>query len=554
MSLHNTSYRYAARYLLITLSFVAVFFLLYVFRYADDNRLTSWQWTFAQSDVSFFPLILIACGVVAYVVSRFSFPERMPALFLFFSSYAMSVLFWGEPEVIVDASRYFTQAKHLGTDMPFVPFLYGLIFRFFGESRVYVQLFTTFLFSLTVVFTYGIGTTLWDRQTGFTGGLLLLGIPYLLTQTPLMLIDVPTMFFLTLSTFMFIRALEKGRAQIALSSLAIFLCFFSKYSTWLMLSVLVVIFLVYLVNPIDRGLRRRTVLQRSIAIAYVACILIGVLIFLKLDVFSRQIDLLLEFQRPGLRRWGESFVSTFLFQTHPFITISALFAVFVSFRKRDIKFLIPFWLILLVIVLQIKRSRYVLIMFPMFTLMASYGFQKMRDSGLRRFIVFYVVMASLSVAFFSYLPFLKTMGLVNLKQAGGFLNSVREERIDVVTLPAEETTVNPAVAVPLIDLFTDKKIYYHHDRGVTLPFERIKASPVRFTWEYKNPEYYTDIGKGSTEEIAVAVISNRHHNELPAWVAQRLKEYRKTAIFNSTTGLFRYIPVVVIYQKKGEIW
>ena len=93
--------------------------------------------------------------------------------------------FWKVPEVIVDASRYFTQAKHLDvygigyflrewgrdiniwTDMPLIPFLYGLIFKLFGESRIYIQAFTTLLFSLTVVLTYNIGKTLWDETVGF---------------------------------------------------------------------------------------------------------------------------------------------------------------------------------------------------------------------------------------------------------------------------------------------------------------------------------------------------------------------------------------------------
>ena len=101
----------------------------------------------------------------------------------------------------MDASRYFTQAKHLdvygieyflrewGRDINIwtghAPhsFLYGLIFKLFGESRIYIQAFTTLLFSSTVVLTYNIGKTLWDETVGFYGGLLLLGIPYLFSQT-----------------------------------------------------------------------------------------------------------------------------------------------------------------------------------------------------------------------------------------------------------------------------------------------------------------------------------------------------------------------------------
>ena len=110
--------------------------------------------------------------------------------------------------------------------MPLLPFLYGLIFRFFGEVRAYIQIFITFLFAMTVVLTYLIGKDLWDEEIGFSAGLLLLGMPYLLTQVPLMLIDVPAMFFLTLSVFTYIRALKHGGMWLCFSSVAVFLAFF----------------------------------------------------------------------------------------------------------------------------------------------------------------------------------------------------------------------------------------------------------------------------------------------------------------------------------------
>ena len=72
---------------------------------------------------------------------------------LFIVSFAVSAMFWQEPEMIVDASRYFTQAKHLElygfgyffrewgnginawTDLPAIPFLYGVaLCGFRGEQ------------------------------------------------------------------------------------------------------------------------------------------------------------------------------------------------------------------------------------------------------------------------------------------------------------------------------------------------------------------------------------------------------------------------------------
>src|SRR4030067_2679321 len=241
---NNASLSQKAYHILTAFSTLITFFLLFILRTADDNRLTSWQWTFIGVDIKRIFFILIFGIIAAYLFSKSAFPERNPSLFLFFSSFIACVFFWKEPEVIVDVSRYFTQAKHLEiygikyflqewgrginawTDLPLVPFLYGLIFKFFGESRLYIQIFTTFLFSMTAIFTYLIGKMLWDSDSGFYGGILLLGIPFLFTQAPLMLVDIPTMFFLTFAIFAFIRALNRGGIWIFISSLAIFLAVF----------------------------------------------------------------------------------------------------------------------------------------------------------------------------------------------------------------------------------------------------------------------------------------------------------------------------------------
>ncbi len=561
--------------LIISLLTLSVFLTLFIFRSLDDNRLTSWQWTFTDVDIARIFFILILGIIIAYALSKVSFPECNPVIFLFLSSFVISVLFWKEPEVIIDASRYFTQAKHLKvygikyfigewgrninawTDLPLVPFLYGLIFKFFGESRTYIQIFTTSLFSMTVVLTYLIGKTLWDKNVGFFAGVLLLGIPYLFTQVPLMLVDVSTMFFLTFLIFTFIKALERGKKWIAISSVAIFLVFFSKYSTWLMLSVLVVIVLVYLIQNTehrtpDSKLQTRYI-YRSALVALIAGFFIGFVILFKFDVFSGQINLLLDYQKPGLKRWGESFVSTFFYQIHPLITIAALYSLYVAFKKRDLKYLIISWLIFLIVLLQIKRIRYIIIIFPMLALMASYGLQVVKNKELRRFVALCIVVSSLVLAIFVYLPFLQKMSPVNLKNAGRFLDSVDATNIEVLTPPSTNSIVNPAVSVPILDIFTEKNIYYYHDASFSLPFERIRESSLRFTWKYKNPEYYSVNGKGAVGNTAIVVISSELRQTMPDYITQRTKGFHMSKIFKDSVGVFKYVTIIKIYQQGQEV-
>jgi 4-amino-4-deoxy-L-arabinose transferase-like glycosyltransferase len=570
MSYTSNLFKKNGNILIFTVLTVLIYFVLYITRIADDNRLTSWQWVFNNANViEIFP-ILLAGFIPAYLFSRVSFFERHPVICLFSLSYIIAALFWREPEVIVDASRYFTQAKYLEvygiekfikewgrdinvwTDMPLMPFLYGLIFRFFGEVRAYIQIFITFLFAMTVVLTYLIGKDLWDEEIGFSAGLLLLGMPYLLTQAPLMLVDVPAMFFLTLSVFTYIRSLKHGGMWLCFSSVAVFLAFFSKYSAWLMLSVLLIVFFVFLKISLhpqkgDSGNRWRTISYRTALITSAAALLIGVVFWYKSDVFMSQIGLLLDYQRPGLRRWSESFISTFFFQTNLFIAAAALYSAYAAFKKRDLKYLVIIWLIFLVTILQIKRIRYIIMAFPMLALMASYGLQEIKDKRIVKFMSFYVVVFSVIVAFFAYLPFLNSTSQANIKNAGAFLNSLSATDVEVFTVRTGNSDVNPAVSVPLLDLFTAKKIRYYYNGSSSLPFNDVEKSPLRFTWELKNYRYYNGDNNFFAEAGAVVIISDGLGQVIPFDIKQKIKKYRNSASFDVSEGIFRYTPVVKIY-------
>ena len=76
--------------------------------------------------------------------------------------------------------------------------------------------------------------------------MLLLGMPYLIVQVPLMMVDVATMFFLTLAVFATIKAVESGKTTLCIfASVAIALAMLTKYSNWLMLSIIPIVFLAY---------------------------------------------------------------------------------------------------------------------------------------------------------------------------------------------------------------------------------------------------------------------------------------------------------------------
>jgi len=551
-----------ANTLLSAAAFLTVFVALFLFRSFDNNSLFSWAWVFAGVDAARIYLALVAGLVIAYLLSRPSVPEGAHLPLLAALSCAAVLPFWDEAELIVDASRYFAQAKHLETygvpyflkewgrsipawtDLPIVPFLFGMVFSAFGEHRNAIQLLTTMLFSLTVVLTYLTGKTLWDGAIGFSAALMLLGVPYLLTQVPLMLVDVPTMCFLMLAVYTFLTAVRAGgAARIACSAAAIVLTVLAKYSAWFMLTVLIVVMAVYA--------RDRRSLMRGTAVLLLAGALSGCLLLLKFDVVSGQLALLRAYQGPGLARWGESLASTFLFQMHPFITVFAVLSFAVAFVKRDARFAIVSWLVLLIVLFGIRRIRYTLPVFPMVALMAGYGLQTMKQDDLRRFIAYGIVSTSLVLAFFAYLPFAERMSAVNLQHAGAYLNTLDGADIEVLLLPPKEPVINLAVSVPMLDLFTSKRIRYQYKYGPASfpPREDIERSSLRFTWEYRNPAYYENALPGAERPVLV-VIADTSDNAMPASVERNGNHYDKARHFSINEAVFKHSVGIGIYQHR----
>jgi len=543
-------------YLLISFAALAVIPLLFILRFLDNNRLTSWQWVFADGGLGTVYMLIVPAILLAYAFSCFAFPERFPGIFLFLSAFATSAFLWDVPEVLLDASRYFVQAKSLAlygpgfywqewgkrvaawTDLPLVPFLYGLQFKLFGEARIFIQAFNSLLFAATAVLSARIGTLLWDKTTGFYAGLLLLAIPYLPTQVPLLLVDITTMFFLILTVYTYLKALTAGGLfWCSMSCLGIVLTLFSKYSTWPMLGVLPVITLVYL-HRSPAG-----ILRRALLIGLVAVLAASTVFLVHYDVFLEQIHILRTFQAEGLKRWQEGYISSFLFQIHPVVTVAALWGIFRAFKKKDCRFLVAGWFAIFVFFLGIKRMRYMIPILPLLTLMAAYGLNSLHDERLKKFCSYVAVFSSLIILFAVYKPFLLRTSMQNLQAAGHYLDTLPEETFSVLCLPQHESSGSTFVALPILDLYTRKNL-----RSETLwaPPEghpEFMQQSLRFSWELQQPDFYLPAEpNGPTLRVIIA-------SQDPFMRQRETGAQKKQAAvkkFNQQTGVFRYKALVVI--------
>jgi hypothetical protein len=274
----------------------------------------------------------------------------------------------------------------------------------------------------------------------------------------------------------------------------------------------------------------------------------GTVVLWQGDVMAGQIALLLSYQLPALAGWSEGLISTFLFQAHPFAAAAALCSLVVAIKRRDTKFAIAAWLLLLVVALDARRIRYIMMTFPMLALMAAYGLEGLGNTRLSRHLVACMVAAMLVTAIFVYLPFLQSTSAQNIQKAGAYLDSIEAQQVDVLAQPQPWSIVNPAISVPLLDLFSDKRIVMHP--GPTAPPEQkaLKTSPLRFTWELGTPRYLAPGGETSTSKAAIAILSGRRDQPLPDVIRQRIAGYRLSREFAQSDRAFRYQTIVRIYE------
>lgn len=548
--------------LLISFCALIVIPLLYIGRLADDNTLTSWKWVFPATGILQVFLILVPALLCAYALSGLRLAGPRAYAFLAALSFLSVLPLWQEPEAIIDASRYFLQAKFLGeygveyflrqwggvvhawTDLPLVPFLYGLIFRWFGEERIYIQVFNTLLFALTCTLTFAVGKKLWDEQTGLHAGLLLMGIPYLLTQVPLLLVDVPTMFFLTLSMYAFLNAVEKGGAPWAgASSISLVMALLSKYSAWLMLCVIPLTPFVFMAGD------RKKMFATLATVLLTAGVLVGALVTVRFDLFSEQVTLLGTYQWPGLGRWQESYVSTFLFQSHPFLALLALLGIYRAVRAKDHRFLVAAWFAAFVFLLQIKRMRYILPLFPLFALMAAYGLNSLRDRGVRMFLCLSIVASSLVLAYSAYLPFLSGTSMANLQHAGRYLDTLECNAVEVYALPQTDSSGSTFASIPILDYHTSKAILSPQNWPARSEDEDARQSSLRFTWEARKPELYSTMDAASG--CVLAVISSAALERVPdAYTGGKRNRFEVLKRFDLVSDIFKYQTFVTIFKKQ----
>lgn len=224
------------------LIFIFIFVLISWAIYNDliDNIIaTHWKGKF------FISLILLA------VLSQFFFfciPETNPD-FIRYIQYANIFKNQG-------IFYYFEQwgtgfATHV--DLPTGSLHYGILFSIFGEKRIIIQIFSLIITIATGFFIFLLGMKIHSKKTGIIASFLFLTFPFLLTQIPLMLIDIISIFYITIFAYFSYSYINDGKLfNMIISAIFFFLAVFSKILAPIFLVGIFVGFLINIVIQENR--------------------------------------------------------------------------------------------------------------------------------------------------------------------------------------------------------------------------------------------------------------------------------------------------------------
>lgn len=466
-------------YILIGLAILISYYILYIFRSVDNTVLMSWDPVFVYSGININDLLILLTIVIfiSFIISRIKISnkyneEKYHVLFLFCTGIIICSLFWNIPEINPDAARYFMEAKYLElkgigsfvndwgqgffvwTDSPTVPFFYGIIFKYLGEYRVYIQIYNAILFSLTSVLTYKISKRLWNEEIGLYSGLLMMSFPFLLSQVPLMLVDITLMFLAILSVFLILKIFDNKYYCIP-ASVAIFFAVYAKmYSLLFIIPPAISILIINYRSVLKNKNRWLFTIIFSMAI-------ILIFFLLNMDVFIGNLQ---TFQTTAKLSDAATYFESplnYLFQIGSIIIFLALLSIIVAYRKKNYNYFVMLaWIAIPLLFFYNARIRYMIASFPVIAMMASLSLFSLSHKPIKKFLILSLFLTSIAFTVYAYIPFEENFTDRNIKDAAEYTNSLNISEIELFLDFSEKHSQDPEAMVSLFDLYSNKRIVY----------------------------------------------------------------------------------------------
>jgi hypothetical protein len=181
--------------------------------------------------------------------------------------------------------------------------------------------------------------------------------------------------------------------------------------------------------------------------------------------------------------------------------------------------------------------------------MSAYGLDALRNVEVKKFVVACTATSAILIAALAYLPFLERTSAINIARAGEYLDSVSADNVGVYVLSQPRSSINPSVAVPILDLFTSRKLSYPRAGIPQGDMGRIERLPLRWTWEMDSPQYSNGRAAEDGEYGTIVIIQGEADQRLPEDMADKLLNYHLQKEFDVADNVFRFQTIIRIFQR-----
>mgnify|MGYP005842088403 CR=1 FL=1 len=504
-------------FLLVSFLVFLSYYLIFNNAILDETMLYSWAWILNYLDKTLFYILLVVIVVISYIIARirFKLKEKHFLIFIFLLAFILSSATWNLASPNPDVAEFFGVAKYVELHGPIeyfkdfgtselrgyrfhtLPFLLGLLFRYFGESYTLSNIILSTMFAFIPVLTFLLSRRLFDRKVASISAFFILSIPFLLIQSSMLLVDVSVVFFVLLSLLTFYTFLKSRNPwYYPLTIITFFLAIFSKRPAILFL--LITLPLIFLFVKKREDINFKILSYKTFMLLYILFVVVFIFVFLKFDFFSQQ--LALDASQANIIGEPDSYENplSFLFQIQPLIIILFLTSIMFLFVNRKLSLLfLTAWFVFPYIFLYETTLRYMMPAFPAIAIGAAYVLSRFK----KPIITFTVTMIFLSstLAFATgYLPLMKNEfydtniletaryvdGLEGVSSVGVY---IFYEQLEYVESPKTE------IYGYVFDHYSDKRVYYYVSESVNkvynLGFSRFKIFDYYKDNNYWNPDY-----------------------------------------------------------------
>ncbi|MBU1201229.1 MAG: glycosyltransferase family 39 protein [Nanoarchaeota archaeon] len=495
----------------------------------DQTMLYSWAWIVNYLNVKLFFVFLILVFVISFFVSKidFNLKDAYFLIIIFVLSFSLSSMMWSSPDPNPDVAEFFGVAKYIelnglwdyvknfGTENlkgyrfhSLLPII-GLSFLLFGESPFIVHIIASILYAFIPVLVFLLSKKLFNRKIAIISSFFVISMPFLLVQSSMFLVDVPTVFFVLLALLTFYVFLHKNKVwYYFLTVITLLFAITSKRPAVLFL--LLSFFVLFLIVKQKTGFHIKHLSIKAFIIFYVLFIIIFFFVFFKIDFFSNQITLdISQANIIGKPPHYENILSYF-FQIHPLIMLLFIvFLVFFAFKPTLSKLFLFVWIFFPYIFLYNTTIRYMLPAFPAILIAAAFVLSKFKKP-IVIFAISVIFLSSLLSVIMGYIPLLKNEFYDNnIKLAADYTNKLGVYDIGVYMFYKDlKYKASPKTEIYgyVFDYYSNKRVYYDISESVKqvyspeLGLNRFNVFEYYENNDYLNPDYDAVVVFSNTQD------------------------------------------------------